>query len=195
MADGSWPEAGSSGSPLSSLISPLSPMTAIELLKSLTTLLKGDRDGDDAIVGSRIPGRLSEQGAWPTGTRVRRDPNICFLDEVTAPEVRICLDAGGATREQLTNGGITKISHVINVGLFRRVENESEFDEAQEWVSYVFDLFKAVRSIGNWTHNLPGEWQYLYDERSLSTQANGTEGITVVGPFYSLFTLTWSTTE
>lgn len=151
-------------------------MTPVQLVNAIIAQLVADRDG----AGS---------AHWPAGATVKLDPRVFFFDEVSAPAVRIYLDANGSQREEVNNGTLVKVTERIEVGLHSRVESEAEFAEFLEWGGYLLSLIQSTKAIGNWSQQRPGEWGYRHDAESLST--NATTG-TVVGPAISLFLVDWS---
>lgn len=172
-------------------------MTTLALINALLTLLRGDRDGTDAAVQLRIPGRNANAAAWPADAEIRLDPRVLFDDAIKVPQVRLCIDPDGATRDSLANGGrIVQHTEKLLVGFARRVDGETEFGEFLEWGEYLFDLLTAVTSIDNWTRVSPGEWAYRWDGDSLSAEATTSEatpeGTTMIGTMYALFSLEWS---
>lgn len=149
-------------------------MTLLGLLSAIRSLLETDRDAN--------------QSAWPTGCLVKTDPRVLFWDDVAQPEIRISHDPNEIELEALGQGRQRRMTVKVEIGLSRRIEDSSQYDQFIEWGQYLFDLLNRQTTLENWTLAPPGEWGYTHDPDSLQTGATGE----VTGRGLGLFLLTWT---
>jgi hypothetical protein len=150
-----------------------------------------------AIVTYLLGDQTDTPSAWPTETvngvstaaTVRRDPRLWFLDEITAPAVRVHAISDGpafALAGNSSQSPATKTVRIL-VGFARRVDSLAEFNAGLEWGQRLFDLLDGLGELDEWSHSRPGEWVYEFDEESLNTRPDGE----LCGHLFGLFATTW----